>query len=178
MIGVADDLRNGGIGVIPTDTIYGVVGTALRPDTVELLYKVRGRSPEKPFIILISKVGDLHQFDIYPDEQVLTKLNEFWPGPVTVVLPCPYEKFEYLHRGTKTLAFRLPDKADLVALINQVGPLVAPSANPEGMSPAQTITQARSYFGRALDFYVDGGTIIAKPSTILEIKNGEIKTLR
>src|SRR5204863_149383 len=69
------------------------------------------------------------------------------------------EKFEYLHRGTNTLALRLPKDESLQNLLKKTGPLIAPSANVEGLPPAKNITDAKKYFGDGVDLYIDGGEI-------------------
>lgn len=175
-------LRNGGIGVMPTDTIYGIVGQALNEKAVERIYAVRKRMPSKPMIILIDSFGDLKPFDVYSDKKIERKLNEVWPGKVSVVLPLEktfaQEKFYYLHRGTNSLAFRLPDNNNLRNLISKTGPLVAPSANLEGLPPAKTIEEARNYFGNEADFYVDDGKIEGPPSKLIKLENGKIIELR
>ncbi len=61
---VIEVIKSGGIGVIPTDTIYGIIGSALQKESVEKIYKVRRRDPAKPFIILISSLVDLELFSI------------------------------------------------------------------------------------------------------------------
>lgn len=171
-------IKKGYIGVIPTDTIYGLVGFALLPETVERIYKVRKRSPDKPFIILISSIEDLKIFNIELNKNVLDILIKVWPGKITVILPCLENKFEYLHRGTNKLALRFPDKPDLIELIKNTGPIVAPSVNFEGEFPAKNIEEAKKYFSKDVDFYVDEGDLISEPSTIIEIKDGEIVLIR
>ena len=170
-------LKAGGIGVMPTDTIYGLVGSALKPDTVARIYKVRQRSPDKPFIILISKLADLKKFDIELSSSQEDFLTKNWPGPLSVILPCPNPKFKYLHRGTKTLAFRLPSSRPLLGLLASTGPLVAPSANPEGLPAAQTIKQAKDYFGDKLDFYLSG-KVKNEPSTLISLVGEKVVVLR
>jgi L-threonylcarbamoyladenylate synthase len=173
------NLAAGKIGVLPTDTLYGVVGSALRKETVERIYGARKRELGKPMIILISSIEDLKLFDVEISKEQAKKIKAFWPGPVSVVLACPAEKFSYLHRGLKSLAFRLPANEQLQNLLKKTGPLVAPSANLAGQPPAQTITQAEKYFSDQVDFYVDGGQLKAKPSTIIALdKNGEERVLR
>ena len=76
------------------------------------------------------------------------------------------------------MAFRLPDKKNLIDLIKKVGPLVAPSANPEDMSPAKNIKEARRYFGEAVDFYVDEGDLVSGPSTLVKILGDNIEVVR
>ena len=171
-------LRNGGVGVIPTDTIYGVSGSALLPGAVERIYRLRQRNPKKPMIILISSLAELKRFGIRMGNKTREILKEVWPGPVSVVLPCPLKRFLYIHRGTKTIAFRVPKPNWLRKLLANTGPLVAPSANIEGKPPAKTIQEAKKYFGGKVDFYVDAGKIISAPSTLIAIKDGKIVVLR
>lgn len=166
-------LLNYGVGVLPTDTLYGLVGSALSKKAVEKIYKLRKRNPKKPSIILISSLADLKLFNIRVNNLTMKQLCHFWPGKVSIILPCP-TGFAYLHRGTKTLAFRLPAKKSLVNLIKSTGPLVAPSANPEGLPPAETIKQAKKYFGKKIDFYIDSGKLSGLPSTLIQIKNNKI----
>lgn len=195
-------LKKGGIGVMPTDTIYGLLGSALNPKTVERIYEVRKRRPDKPLIILISSITDLKKFGIKISKEVEIILKKYWPGKVSIILPLSKgklegvqdtnhrsrvklgmtnkeeDKFSYLHRGTNTLAFRLPKNKWLQELLKETGPLVAPSANPEGSPPATDIKEAQEYFGNQADFYLPGKIDSDEPSTIIEITDGKIKVLR
>jgi len=83
-----------------------------------------------------------------------------------------------LHRGTGTLAFRMPKLKWLRELLEKTGPLVAPSANFEGEQPAKTIREAEKYFGKNIDFYVDVGRRDSKPSTLLRIEKEKTVILR
>ena len=171
-------LKKGGIGVMPTDTLYGLVGSALVPETVERIYAVRKRDEGKPMIILISSQDDLKKFDVTINEEEKKILEKIWPAKVSVILSCPSEKFSYLHRGTKTLAFRFPNDKKLQALLKETGPLVAPSANPQGQEPARTIEEAKKYFVGSTDFYEDGGTLDSLPSTLVSLKGGKLEVIR
>jgi len=186
-------VRAGGVGVMPTDTIYGIVGSALDSKAVERVYRVRRRNPKKPVIILIGSMNDLALFGIAPPARVKKKLGAWWPGKVSVVLSLPQRKskkkkpaglgapaadFAYLHRGTKTLAFRVPKPAWLRGLLTATGPLIAPSANVEGEAPARTVREAKNYFGDAIDFYLDGGARDSKPSTLVKLERGKPVVLR
>lgn len=177
---IIEKIKQGDIGVIPTDTIYGLVGTALSQKVVKRIYKVRKRNPLKPLLILISSINDLKQFDIVLSSKDRSIIKSLWPGKVTVILQLSKEgikKYRYLHRGTKTLAFRLPKDKELVLNLRKTGPLVAPSANPEGLTPAHTIEQAEGYFGGEVDFYVKGKTS-KKPSRIVSLKNSIVEIIR
>ncbi|MBI2033859.1 MAG: threonylcarbamoyl-AMP synthase [Candidatus Liptonbacteria bacterium] len=162
-------LKRNAVGVLPTDTIYGIVGSALRPKTVERIYKLRKRNRKKPMIILVSSITDLKRFGVNVDSRTKKVLRRFWPGKVSIILPCPSKKFTYLHRGAKTLAFRLPAKKSLRAFLKKTGPLVAPSANIEGERPARTVAEAKHYFGSRVDFYVDIGGLHGKPSKLVDL---------
>jgi L-threonylcarbamoyladenylate synthase len=171
-------LKKGGVGVLATDTIYGVVGPALNKKTVKRLYKIRGRDPKKPFIILIGTINDLKKFGVKITPEFKKAFKRYWPGKVSIILPCTARKFNYLHRGKKSLAFRLPAKKNLRELIKKTGPLVAPSANPEKKKPAARIQEAKNYFGDKIDFYIDAGKIDSVASTVIEIRKGKIFVIR
>ncbi|HBB36412.1 MAG: hypothetical protein UX02_C0004G0039 [Candidatus Moranbacteria bacterium GW2011_GWC1_45_18] len=166
------------IGVIPTDTIYGVAASAWSKKAVARAYKIMKRNSKKPFIILIRSIKDLDKFHVTLDKKTKNILKQIWPGKVSAVLPVKSAKFHYLHRGTKTLSFRIPKKPSLAKLLKKTGPLISSSANPEGKKPAQTISEARKYFGDRVDFYVSGGKMNLLPSTLIGIKNGKISVIR
>lgn len=175
---ITDALRSGSVGVIPTDTIYGVVGSAAEKKTVERVYKIRRRGPKKPFIILIHSAVALKEFGIKLDKYHRQFLKEAWPGPISVVLPVTDKRFAYLHRGGKSLAFRVPADPALRAMLAKTGPLVAPSANTEGSRPATTIQEAQKYFGPNVEFYMDAGRIAGKPSTLIDFTGKQPVILR
>lgn len=166
------------IFIYPTDTLYGLCASAFSKKAVERIYTIKGRDENKPFIILIASLNDLKKFHIVLSKEQKIFLQKVWPGKVSVILPVPQKKFEYLHRGKKSLAFRLPKKKLLLDLIQNVGPLVAPSANPQGGKPAETIKEAKKYFGGNVDFYISGGKLQSKPSTIISLVTKEPKILR
>lgn len=181
-------LKGNGIVVMPTDTLYGIVARAEDKNAVERIYKIRKRDPEKPCIILIGKIGELEKFSIILSERQRSVIKKYWsidslrqdseqvvqdkPEPVSIVLDCPGDSLTYLHRGTKTLAFRLPFSKLLRDLLLKTGPLIAPSANIEGLPSAQNITEAKKYFGNSIDLYVDGGKIKGRASKIIKSHSG------
>ena len=169
------------IAIMATDTLYGIVGRALCESVVSRIYEVKGRDENKPFIILIPTIETLKDFGIVLSEKETEKIETLWPGSVTIILPLPLdriERFSYLHRGTNTLAFRMPDSSELIELLKEMGPLVAPSANPQGKPPAKTIDEARAYFGDSVDHYEDAGVVAGEPSTIISFQNGEMAVIR
>lgn len=170
---IIKSLASGGIGIIPTDTIYGIVGSALSPKTVLKIYRIRKRNLKKPMIILVPNISSLQKFGIKPDRKTRALLAKLWPGKNSVILKSDSKKFKYLSRGSGSLAFRLPKNRVLRNFLSKTGPLVAPSANPEGLPPAKNIKEAQDYFGEKLDFYVDIGRLEAKPSRVIKIEDGK-----
>jgi L-threonylcarbamoyladenylate synthase len=171
-------LQRNGIVVMPTDTLYGIVGSALNKDAVERIYNLKKRNPEKPCIILIEDINELEKFSVTLSEEQKNIVKNF-SIPTSFILNCLDDSLSYLHRGTKTLAFRIPSPKALRNLLLKVGPLIAPSANPEGLPPAQNIPEAQKYFGDSVDLYVDGGEINDKHSKLIKLhKDGSITILR
>jgi L-threonylcarbamoyladenylate synthase len=181
---IVDILRSGGVGILPTDTIYGIVGSALMPKTVTRIYRLRKRNLKKPMIVLIASIEDIKQFGIVIDVATKKVLARVWPGKVSIIFPISprrkseLKRFRYLHRGTGALAFRIPRSAWLRKLLEETGPLVAPSVNFEGELPALTIRAAKKYFGKNVDFYINAGRLVSKPSTLIKIEKGKVTVLR
>lgn len=171
-------LRRGAVGVLPTDTLYGVVASTAFPDAIQRLYEVRDRTPLKGCITLIAdqdQIADMMEWDDFDRKLADT----YWPGPVSIVLPVAASTPAYLRPMDHTLAFRVPNKEDLRALLWLTGPLFAPSANLAGAKPAATIAEAQAYFGENVDFYVDAGDLSGnQPSTLIRQKDGGIDVLR
>ena len=171
-------LKEGAIGVIPTDTIYGICTSAFNKKSVERLYKLRKRNPKKPCIILISDIEELKLFKVKLKKWQKDILNKIWPSRISIVLPCFSNKFSYLHRGTKTLAFRLPKDKFILKILKISGPLIAPSANWEGYEPAKTIDEARKYFKNKVFYLTRGHVKTNLPSTLIDLTSKEIKIIR
>jgi L-threonylcarbamoyladenylate synthase len=191
-------IENDGVVVLPTDTLYGIVGKAESKKAVAKIYKIKARDKNKPFIVLITSYKDLDIFDIKVEKWQEKFLQKFWPGKVSVILSCPLNKWRYLHRGTKSIAFRMISSRNknLYNLINKVGPLVAPSANTEGGKPAETIKEVQNYFypvrnregsqrlpisngvGNGISLYINGGKRNTKPSTLVRLEDNNWIILR
>lgn len=174
----AEILKNGGVGVIPTDTIYGIVGSALNKNTVKKIYSLRKRNLKKPMIILISSIKDLKLFGVKIDLKTKRMLFNIWPNKISVILPCKNSKYSYLHRSSGSLAFRFPKNKKLINFLKITGPLVAPSANIDRFKPSESIKEAKRYFDDKINFYIDFGIKRSIPSTIVKIHKKKVIVLR
>jgi L-threonylcarbamoyladenylate synthase len=170
-------LRAGEVGVVPTDTIYGLLGSALQVAVVERIYALRLREVDKPLIVLIGSVSQLQQIGISADSRVQELFKRVWPGSVSLVMKLENAELAYLHRGTNSLAVRWPQRADVRRLLEQTGPLVAPSANLAGHPSANTMQEAWKYFGNEV-FYVDGGKLEHSASALVDVRTNDLKVLR
>ncbi len=172
-------LKNGKIVISPTDTILGILGDALNKSVVEKVYKIKNRTPTKPYIILIPDISYLNIFGITPTKNEKKLLEH---KGITVIFDLPEEKLkelEYLHRGTDSLAFRIPNDENIISMLKTLGkPIIAPSANPEGKEPAKSIEEAIKYFGDKIDLYVKGHIKSNSSSTIIKLDANNIKILR
>ena len=130
-------IKEGGVAVIRTDTLYGIVGSALDQHVVERIYRIKNRDPLKPVIVLVADYEQIGLLGAAITPALRKELDRYWPGKVSIILPITNGSVDthYIHKGTGGIAFRIPEDADLRKLIKETGPLVAPSANPEGEPP-------------------------------------------
>lgn len=167
------------IGVIPTDTIYGISCLASDEDLVEYVYDIKKRDKSKPFIILISCLEDLEKFGVNLSDIQRERVGEYWPGPVSIIFDVIDDDWVFLHRGKSSLAFRLPAYEELADLIKKTGPLVSTSANISEDETVINIKKAIKVFGNSVDFYLDGGNLVGCSSRVIRIDiNGITNVLR
>jgi L-threonylcarbamoyladenylate synthase len=169
-------MKGKSIGVIPTDTVYGVVARASDKEAVKRLYDLKERE-NKPGTIIAASLDQLEEMGL--KHRYLKAVEQFWPGSLSVVIPCSDPNLEYLHLGKRSLAVRLPEPKDLQELLIKTGPLLTTSANPPGQPTASSIKEAKEYFRDKVDFYIDGGDLADnKPSTVIRILDDAIEVLR
>lgn len=172
---IARAITAGAVGVLPTDTVYGLAASALDQAAVARLYGLKQRE-QKPGTVIAADVDQLIQLGLTP--RYLKAVTQYWPGPISVVVPCGPD-LAYLHQGLHGLAVRVPALDTLRDLLAQTGPLITTSANHPGKPTATTLQAAQDYFGDQVDFYVDGGDLSQRaPSTIIRIIDDAIEVVR
>ena len=169
-------LINGAVGVLLTDTVYGLVACATNAEAVARLYTLKNRH-QKPGTLIAANIDQL--VDLGIKRAYLKAVEQFWPGPVTIVVPTSNQDFAYLRQDSTSIAVRVSADENLNKLIIACGPLLTSSANTPGNVPAVTITEAQRYFGDQADFYVDGGAAVDRQlSAIVRMVDDALEVLR
>ena len=176
---IANKIIDGGIGVIPTDTVYGLVCDALNIDSVDKIYKLKKRDYNKPLVILISNIEMLKRCVKNINELEFDIINRYWPGELTIV----FKKSNYIPDivagGTDEIAIRMPNNIELIELINSIDrPLVATSANVSSKETITNIEMLEDSIKNNIDFIIDGGNINNNASTIIKVIDNKIKVYR
>lgn len=168
--------KPGAIGIIPTDTVYGLVARAADQTAVARLYQLKKREA-KPGTLIAASLEQLEELGL--KHRYLKAVEQYWPGAISIIIPTSNPALQYLHQGKMSLAVRLPALAELQSLLQQTGPLLTSSANPPGEPAANTIVEAKAYFGDQVDFYIDGGNLSQqKASTVIRIVDDAVEVLR
>lgn len=154
---ITHTLAHGGIAVVRTDTVYGIIALASNEYAVQKVYNAKDRDPTKQCILLVASAPEDSEYG-----DLVEKYSGRAKSPTSVVVPSTNEP-EWLLKGGDTIAYRVVRDPFLKSVIEAVGPVIAPSANPEGFPPARTITEAQSYFKDDVDCYINGGEV---PETI------------
>lgn len=176
---IANSLNSGGIVVLRTDTIYGVVTRANDEKACDTIFAIKQRNTDKACIVLLAD-GD-QMWDAASGEAfnaIQKKIDD--PVPSSLIVPIGERTPAWIHHGNQDVAFRMPHtKPWLIELLKQTGPLIAPSANLQGEPPARSIHEAMNYFGSAVDVYVDGGEVeVDEPSHLYRLNQDKIERLR
>ena len=172
-------LRSGGLAVIPTDTVYGLACDPYRPGAVERLNEVKGRTSEQPIALVAARLDVL--FDSLPEVpgRLRVVASELLPGPYTLVLPNPAQRFPWLAGGRQdTIGVRVPAVTGVgKTILELLGALAATSANlHDGPDPRRVEHVPHEIASVAV--VVDGGELPGTPSTVVDLTAPEPKVLR
>lgn len=164
-------IRNGGLVAFPTETVYGLGGDGLNPDSSRKIYAAKGRPSDNPLIIHIYRMEDLEVLVKEIPDSAKKLAEAFWPGPLTMILPKADLVPKETTGGLDTVAVRMPSHKVALAFIKAAGGFVAaPSANLSG-KPSPTLAKyvLEDMDGR-IDMIIDGGDIaIGLESTIVDL---------
>lgn len=160
-------INSGQVGVMATDTVYGIVASVKFPEKIEYTYEITGRPKHKPYIVLVSDFSQLDDLGIELSLPQKKSLKDVWPGAVSVILDSDSSEVQHIHRGKYSIAVRLPNSDWLKNVINETGPIIATSANLSGQPTSDNLEKIKSDLPQ-LDFYFEG-QVTDSPSKLAKV---------
>ena len=150
-------IQQGGLVAFPTETVYGLGADALNADAVAKVYEAKGRPSDNPMIVHIARASDIGQLTPMLSEDIVSLIDNFWPGPLTMVLRKKAGVPDRTTGGLDTVAVRMPDSKAALELIREADcPIAAPSANISGRpSPTRASDVIADMDGR-IDAVIQG----------------------
>lgn len=176
---LVDILNNGGVAIIPTDTVYGLVGDATSENVIKKVFLIKQRENTKPLLILISNFDMLKKYvkNISPLE--LEIINKFWPGPLTIIFQNKKNLSDLLTANKSEIAIRMPNDERLLDLINKLDkPIIATSANIAHKKTITSIDLLEDKIKNNVDYIYDGGFLEDNPSTIIKVIDNKVIIVR
>lgn len=172
-------IRGGGLVAFPTETVYGLGANALDSNAVAKIFEAKERPTFDPLIVHIAKIEDINRLSIQKSTYINVLAENFWPGPLTIVLEKSGLVPDLVTSGLNTVGIRIPDNPIALELINKSGcPIAAPSANKFGrISPtkAEHVQKQLPFLECILD---GGGTKIGIESTVIRLHDDGFQILR
>lgn len=169
---VAKIIKDGGVVISPTDTVYGILANVFNADAVCRIYKIKGREKDKPFLILLENEKDL---ELFSDMQIPEIVKKNIPGELTFIMTLAKNlkyNFDFLK---STVAIRIPKDDYMRLILKETPPIVAPSANLSGEGVIYDGDKIVEIFKDKVDLIVNAGLIEKKlPSTLYDSINKKI----
>ncbi|MEQ8579968.1 MAG: L-threonylcarbamoyladenylate synthase [Balneola sp.] len=171
-------IKNGEVVAFPTETVYGLGADAWNPEAIAKVFETKGRPSDNPLIVHISDFDQVNKFAAEVPEVAQLLIEEFWPGPLTLVFKKKPEVLDVVTSGLTTVAIRMPANDIAISLISGTNPLVAPSANRSGAPSPTKASHVMADFGSSV-LVIDGGsTQVGLESTVLDISGDQPMILR
>ena len=151
-------LMQGNLVAIPTETVYGLAANAFNPTAVAKIYAAKNRPAFNPLIIHTNNLSKLKSWGLVLPDAMLKLAEVFSPGPITYVLPKSERIPDLVTAGTNAVAVRIPNHALTLQLLSQLDfPLAAPSANPSGFVSPTNALHVQQYLQNEVGYILDGG---------------------
>ena len=174
---LAQIVNDGGIVAYPTDTVYGLGCNPYMPDSVEKIFKLKIRE-NKPLPLLCDSLESALKIASF-DKISLKLAEEFWPGPLTILVPLKDDSLKSLTRGSEFIGLRVPNHNDSLLLISECGGyLVGTSANLSGYNSNHSASSVISQLPDVDAILINDIEDNSKESTIIKVENDEIIILR
>lgn len=176
----ANLLKQGKVVAIPTETVYGLSGNALNPEAVAEIYTVKNRPSFNPLIVHTNALHRLHPYVQNIPDTAHRLAQQFWPGPLTLLLEKTALIPEMVTAGSARVAVRIPRHPLTQRLLSMLDfPLVAPSANPSGYVSPTTAAHVAEQLGQKIPYILDGGPcFVGVESTIVSFEDQRLVVYR
>ena len=176
---IINTLKDGKLVIMPTDTIYGIIGDATNEDVINKVYEVKERPHDKPLLILVSNLSMLHELVTEIPKETEKIIKKFWPGPLTILFKKSSKVSDALTANSALVAIRMPNDKRLLNIMNHLNrPLISTSANISSHNAITNPNQLEEKMKEKIDLIVDEGTVNNEASTLITIVNGKIEILR
>jgi L-threonylcarbamoyladenylate synthase len=174
-------LARGAVIGLPTETVYGLACDAQDPAALARLFEFKGRPPKVALPVALAEPAWALAWQKRPDPRIAALAEHWWPGPLTIVVDAHEDVSPVITAGLGTVALRVPDEPQALAVIRGFGRAVAlTSANRHGAPPAQSAQEVSDVFGGQVEVVVDGGpSALGVPTTIVALADqGAWRVLR
>ena len=180
LVQTVEALKKGSIVAYPTETFYGLGVKFDMEDSLKRLCDIKNRARDKAMPLIFGDRRLLPYAIKSPSQKAILLMEEFWPGPLTLILRAKKNISRYITAGTERVAVRIPGTSFALSLAQKANFFItATSANLSGMTPAQDADAVARYFGDRIDIVIDGGpTPGGLPSTIVDVTGKEVRILR
>lgn len=179
MNNIVEIIKRGGLVIIPTDTVYGIIGDATNEDTIRRVFEIKKRDFNKPLLMLVNSVDMLENYVSNVSDLEYKIIDEYWPGPLTIVFKKNDNVSDLLTARKDTIGVRYPNNKMLLDIISKVGrPLLSTSVNISGNPNITDVKNIEDEIANSVDFIMDGGVCNNLPSTIVECKGNDVVVLR
>ena len=176
---VVEILKCGGIAVLPTDTVYGIVCDALCISSVKKVYELKSRPYSKPMVILVSNIDMLKKYSSNISKLESSLIKTYMPGELTIILNKSDLIPDIVTSNTKEVAIRIPNNEKLLEIINKLDrPIVATSANISSHEVITNVSLLEDSIKNNVDYIYDGGYVNKSSSTIVKVNDNKISILR
>ena len=164
-------VRQGGLVVFPTETVYGLGANGLDGDAVKKIFEAKGRPQDNPLILHVARKSDVKDLWLRVSDITRKLMDAFWPGPLTLVCQKSSIVPDEVTAGLDTVAVRMPDNKTALALIRAAGvPIAAPSANLSGKPSPTTAEHVLEDMDGRIDMVLDGGPCrVGVESTVISL---------
>lgn len=166
----ADVLRKGGVAIIPTDTVYGLACGISHPKAIKRVYELKDMDPKKPLAILVNDMTTVGLYARGVTTPYYRLLKRVLPGPYTFIFEASAEVPKIMLRKRRTIGIRMPDHPITLALLAELDePLLTTSVRTPDDHWVIEPVEVESTLDHRVDLVVDGGPLVATPSTVVDL---------